>query len=214
MSETPQTQYESKLKLYTKLVNGTDTRAFIAKLQIYMGFLEHHEKRGENLWKIEPLLPYLLNSLEQDVHLTLAKFFDKSGYCISKFLEFCLVNHRNIIWKSGNIPIDLLNTQKNLLATHNETINAIKGRRDKLFAHRDKRYFHDPEHAYEDFPLTSDQVIALARCIISIIQEHEEGLQSGSFSFHVGEFFHISVDNMVRNLEAGRRHNFPKQEWD
>lgn len=214
MTETPQTKYETMVRLYARFIHGTDQHALIAKLQIFRSFLEKRRLLGDRLWKIEPLLPYVLSSLEQDVHLTLAKFFDDSGFGLRKFLDFCLHNMCRIQWPSGNLPSDLLFQQKTRLAGHESTIRAIKGRRDKLFAHRDKIYFYDASKVYEDFPLSEEEAVDLAQTIISIVDEHERGLHTGQSSFHVAEFFHISVDNMVRNLETGRRNNFPSQDLD
>lgn len=53
-------------------------------------------------------------------------------------------------------------------------------------------------------------MIALVNCVTAIITEHQWELKEVA-NFHVGEFFAISVENMVRNLEAGRRQNFPGQ---
>lgn len=96
------------------------------------------------------------------------------------------------------------------MEAHRATITAIMGRRDKFFAHLDKRYFREPERIYVDFPLEDSAVIALVNVVIAIITEHQWKLRETA-NFHVAEFLEIGVDNMVRNLEAGRRQNFPGQ---
>jgi hypothetical protein len=83
-------------------------------------------------------------------------------------------------------------------------------RRDKFFAHLDKKYFLKPEKVEVDYPLASAEVIELANCMIKIIFDHQEGL-GGPQNFHLAEFYTISVDNMVRNLLSGRKANFPGQ---
>lgn len=84
------------------------------------------------------------------------------------------------------------------------------GRRDKFFAHIDKQYFADPARIYTDYSLDETAVIALVNCVIKIISEHQSNL-NGTVAFHVAEFYQNSVDNMVRNLETGRKVNFPGQ---
>lgn len=84
------------------------------------------------------------------------------------------------------------------------------GRRDKFFAHLDKRYFKEPARIYVDYPLDAQNVIALVNVVIGVVAEHQWELK-GSAAISVAEFYTISVDNMVRNLEAGRRKNFPGQ---
>jgi hypothetical protein len=214
MSGAIQERYDKMVEHYARLINGTDNRALIAKLQIYRSFLSEVHSRGDNLWKIEPLLHYLLSSLELDLHITLANFLDEGDLGLRKFLDFCLTNHRKILWAKGNPPSELFFSQKAKLSEHSGTINSIRGRRDKLFAHRDKLYFDDPDQAFDDFPLSEEDVIALAQCLITIVHEHEIGLHPNRSSFHVAQFFAISVDNMVRNLETGRRINFPAQKLE
>jgi AbiU2 len=208
-----QEQYELRLKRYARLINAPNDRGLIAKLQIFRSFLEKKRSLGDKLWRIEPLLMYLLPSLEMDVHLTIAKFFEDDGYGVDAFLRFCLSNHRNIQWAEGNIPTEVLFGQRQALAAHSDAVESIKRRRNKIYAHMDKEYQDAPEQAFVDFPLEEDEVLRLAQCLIDIVAAHQRGLQ-GAVSFHLAETFDISVDNMVRNLETGRRHNFPGQNLD
>ncbi len=215
MTETTQEQYERRVKRYGSLLHGTDQDGLIGKLQMYQSFLKKHRDYGDRLWKIEPLLYYLIQSLEQDVHLTLAKFFDKSGYDIRTFINFCNSNRRQITWKSCE-PLNeqLLKSQEIELDSHKPCIDSIVGRRNKFFAHKDKEYLDQPENVYSDYPLSEDDVVALANTLISIVNKHQVGMSGGTASFHLAEFIEIAVDNMVRNLEAGRRLNFPNQDLD
>ena len=119
---------------------------------------------------------------------------------------------RQIIWSSGHSPGEkLLNEQEIALAAQEECIKSIVGRRNKFFAHRDNEYFDQPDQVFSDYPLSEDDVVSLANVLISIVSKHESGVSGGSFSFHIAEFIEIAVDNMVRNLEAGRKLNFPDQ---
>lgn len=213
MTETTQENYERRVKKYASLLHGTDNDGLICKLQMYQSFLEKQHSLGDRLLKIEPLLFYLIKSLEQDVHLTLSKFFDDNGYGIGNFIRFCISSRRQITWSSGQSPDEyLLKEQAEELEAHKECIYSIVGRRNKFFAHRDKEYLDQPDQVYTDYPLSDDDVVSLANTLISIVNKHEMGLSGDSFSFHLAEFFHISVGNMVRNLEAGRKLNFPDQQ--
>lgn len=214
MTETTQDNYERRVKKYASLLHGTDQDGLICKLQMYQSFLEKRRDIGDKLWEIEPLLFYLIKSLEQDVHLTLAKFFDDNGYGIGKFIRFCITSRRQITWSSGQPPDEkLLNEQEKALEAHKECIQSIVGRRNKFFAHRDREYLAQPDQVFSDYPLSEDDVVGLANTLISIVSKHETGISGGGFSFHVAEFIEISVDNMVRNLEAGRKLNFPNQKF-
>ncbi|MCS3449101.1 MULTISPECIES: hypothetical protein [Bradyrhizobium] len=208
-----QTIHNERLQRYAAHIYGNEPPGLVPKLATYSSLLEQHRQHGDRLWKIEPLLYPLIRAVEVDLHLATAKLLEKpqrSERSLFSFLEFCLKNQTNISWKSGSPSPDVFRRHLDELEAHRSTVTAIMGRRDKFFAHLDKRYFADPHSIYSDFPLSETAVIALVNCVIRIISEHEAGLNDGR-SFHVREFYQISVDNMVRNLEAGRKANFPGQ---
>lgn len=124
------------------------------------------------------------------------------------FLAFCMKNRANIAWKYGTPSVEVLEKQLHDLELHRNTIDAIMGRRDKFFAHLDKRYFKEPTKIYIDYPLEADDVIELVNTVIRVFNEHQWMLTE-SAAISVGEFYTVGVANMVTNLEAGRRKNFP-----
>jgi hypothetical protein len=128
---------------------------------------------------------------------------------ICSFPDFCLANRKSIIWGDKNPSEEVLFAQKQNLEKHRETIDKLLARRDKYFAHLDKKYFFFPQQVFSDYPIIAKDVIALINCIIKIFGEHEHGLHPGKGAFHLSEVFVIGVDNMVRNLQTGRRINFP-----
>ncbi|MBO1904020.1 hypothetical protein KHP60_04630 [Microvirga sp. 3-52] len=181
----------------------------VAKLATYSSLVKQHALHGDRLWQIEPLLYPLIRAVEVDLHLATAKLLEKpqrSERSLFSFLSFCLTNRTNISWRTGSPPEDLIQRQLDDLEAHRATITTIMARRDKFFAHLDKRYFADPSSVYSDFPLDETAVIALVNCVIKIVSEHQVSL-NGAVNFHLGEFYHIAVDNMVRNLETGRKVN-------
>ncbi|CUS43639.1 hypothetical protein MGWOODY_Smn1294 [hydrothermal vent metagenome] len=208
-----QTNYEARLSRYATLLHATEPPGLVAKLAIYRQLLRQREIHGEKLWKIEPMLYPLMHSAEIDLHLAAARLLEDPGRSegsIFAFLKFCVTNRTHITWKAGTPPAETFDEQVARLEAHRATITAIMGRRDKFFAHLDKRYFREPERIYVDFPLEDSAVIALVNVVIAIITEHQWKLRETA-NFHVAEFLEIGVDNMVRNLEAGRRQNFPGQ---
>lgn len=208
-----QANYEKRLRSYATLIHGNEPPGLVAKLATYSSLLEQHARHGDRLWHIEPLLYPLLRAVEVDLHLATAKLLEKSqrsDRSLFSFLDFCLTNRTNISWESGSPPASVIQQQLDDLEAHRATITTIMARRDKFFAHLDKRYFADPSAVYSDFPLDQTAVIALVNCVIKIVSKHQASL-NGPVNFHVGEFYRIAVDNMVRNLETGRKENFPGQ---
>ncbi|ARP67216.1 hypothetical protein FJ872_08295 [Mesorhizobium sp. B2-5-9] len=208
-----QANYEERLGRYAALVHGNNPPGLVIKLATYSSLLKQCEEHGDRLWRIEPLLYQIMRSIEVDLHLATAKLLEsprRSDRSLFRFLEFCLDNQMHIAWKSGTPSPSLIKEQLNELEAHRTTIAMIMGRRDKFFAHLDKRYFSDPNAIYADYPLDESAVVALVNCVIGIISYHQRNLD-GAMAFHVGEFYQIAVENIVRNLEAGRKVNFPGQ---
>lgn len=206
-----QTNYEERLSRYVTLIQGTEPPGLVPKLAVYRELLRQHDIHGDRLWKIEPILHPLIFATETDLHLATARLLEdprRAEGSLFAFLDFCMKNRAQIMWKSGPLPVGILEKQLDELESRRHTINAIMGRRDKFFAHLDKRYFKDPSRIYVDYPLESEDVIALVNAVIGVITEHQWKLKESS-AISVGEFYTIGVDNMVRNLEAGRRKNFP-----
>ncbi|WP_100207010.1 hypothetical protein [Sphingobium yanoikuyae] len=208
-----QANYEERLSRYATLLHGTEPPGLAAKLGVYAQLLRQREIHGDRLWKIEPMLYPLMLSAETDLHLATARLLEdprRADGSVFAFLSFCQKNRENISWAMGTPPVDVLDAQVAALESHRSTITAIMGRRDRFFAHLDKKYFLEPAQIYDDYPLEEKAVIALVNAVIGVIGEHQWKLRE-SANFHVAEFFAAGVENMVRNLETGRRQNYPGQ---
>jgi len=185
-----------------------------SQLTVYQILLEEHREKGDYLWKVEPLLYMFAKSLEANLHISLAKLLEpkkRSHGNIEKFLAFCKANAGRISWKEGHLTADLIESQEAELAAHADAIGSIKARRDMYFAHSDRKYFEHADQVMDDFPLSEQGVVALANCFVGIISVHWHGLNpsTGRIGGHL--FAATAVDNMIRNLETGRRINFPGQ---
>ena len=148
-----QANYEERLSRYVTLIQGTEPPGLVPKLAIYRELLRQHGKHGDRLWKIEPVLHPLIVAAETDLHLATARLLEeprRADGSLFAFLDFCMKNQANITWKSGPPPIEVLEKQLSGLDSRRNTINAIMGRRDKFFAHLDKRYFKEPARTSQD----------------------------------------------------------------
>lgn len=213
MSDEIQADYERRLSGYAGLIHGNEPPALAAKLAIYSEILQQYERYGDDLWRIDPLVFAFHKSLEVDLHLSIARLLEppsRSKRSLFKFLDFCQGSRARIQWRDGQITDALLDAQRASLEKCRTVIDNIMGRRDKFFAHLDAPYFADPQKIYSDYPLNEAEVVDLANAMIDIVREHQHGLGDG-INFHVSEFYRIAADNMVRNLLAGRKVNFPGQ---
>lgn len=151
-----QVNYEKRLSRYVTLVQGTDPPGLVPKLAVYRELLRQHGIHGDRLWKIEPILHPLIVAAETDLHLATARLLEeprRAEGSLFAFLDFCMKNHANITWKSGPLLVEVIERQLNELRSRRKTIDAIMGRRDKFFAHLDKRYFNEPSRIYADYRL-------------------------------------------------------------
>lgn len=212
MSDDVQTDYETRVDKLLSAFHDPDGIGSI--LSIYGLLLRQYREKGDQLWKIEPLLFIFMKSLEVNLHISLGRILEaknRSHGNMEKFLSFCKANAHKISWEEGQLSIGLIEAQEARLASHADAIDAIKHRRDKRFAHSDRKYFENADQVMDDFPLEEEDFVALANCVVQIISEHRRGLKPnvGRIGAHI--FNEIAVDNMVRNLESGRKINFPGQ---
>lgn len=212
MSDEIQADYETRVDRLLGAFHDFDGLG--SQLTIYHLLLKQYREKGDYLWKIEPLLFIFAKSLEVNLHVSLARVLEpknRSHGNIDKFLSFCRANIERISWKEGNLTAELITAQEAELATHSRAIEAIKVRRDKRFAHSDRKYFENADQVMDDFPLTEEDIVSLANCVVRMIGVHWRGLNPGKGLIGSHIFNEIAVDNMIGNLEAGRKLNFPGQ---
>lgn len=197
-----QEAYESRLRRFLVMMHGQE--GLIAKLAIFRELVKQHRQRGDGLWQISAPLYFFARAMQTEVLLELARILeskDRSWGNLEKFLNFAATNGSKIKWETGTFSENVAFRHKSNLAAHAAVISSIQGRRDKVLAHLDRKYFFEPESVDDDYPITDDAIIALANAIIDILSEHERGI-SNTISFHLAEFYHIAIDNMVRDLES------------
>jgi len=205
MHETPQQSYETRLRRFLHIIHGPE--GLVAKLAVFRELLRQFKEHGEDLWSISPPLYFFARSMQNEVLLALARLLEtkeRSWGNLEKFLDFSAANAHHIRWADEAMTEEFVFEQKASLKLHSGVIAAIMGRRDKVIAHLDRKYFFNPDAVNADFPLGDQAMIDLANEIIRILGSHEQGLTPNNSTFHLGEFYHIAVDNMVRALEKGR----------
>jgi hypothetical protein len=212
MSNNIQLDYETRVSRFRNVIHGTDGLASL--VTVYYSLLKQYRQKGRRLWEIEPLLFIFIKSLETNLHISLARILeprDRSHGNLEKFLGFCKANAGKIRWADGQLTSTLIDEQKAELERHRKTIENVKSRRDRRFAHSDRMYFGDEDRVLEDFPVTEEDIVDLANCVIRLFGVHHNGLKPNLTILAPHIFNHIMVDNMIRNLEAGRKRNLAKR---
>jgi hypothetical protein len=206
MPSNIQLEYETRVDRFLTAIHGAGGLGSL--VSVYHQLLEQYRQKGARLWEIEPLLFLFIKSLEANLHISLARLLepkDRSHGNLQKFFSFCRANARTIKWTDGQLTIALIDEQVAELEKHRRTIEYIKARRDKRFAHLDRTYFEDEDKALKDFYIAEDDMVTLTNSIINLLGVHEKGLKPNVARISLHIFGAEIVDKMIRNLEAGQK---------
>jgi hypothetical protein len=201
-----QEMYESLLKGYQQIVFDD----LAPKLALYHSLYKKYEENNEVFLDKAGIFAYVIQSLEVDTLLLMAKLLDgkRSDRNILKFIAFSDSNRLAINWKNGNIPAELITKHKELIAEKQAVINRITVRRDKFLAHSDKQYFLNRDKLDEDYPVSIDDLIGVVQCFQRILTDHSFGLMSGGRASYEG-FFYIAVDNLLNKIMYPEHFKWP-----
>lgn len=119
---------------------------------------------------IEPVLPAIISGLHYDVTFSLYRLFDKrnSDRNIFDFLNKTEQIHDQLSWKSP-FPKDNIKSHRLLLDELADPIERLAKRRNKFFAHYDRRYFDDRTLLDIDFPFGVDDACTLLDALVEIV---------------------------------------------
>ena len=212
MTNAIQLKYETRVDRFLSIIHGADGLGSL--VTVYHLLPEQDRQKGQRLWEIEPLLFIFIKSVETNLHISLARLLepkDRSYGNLLKFFSFCRANVSKIKWVDGELTITLIDEQEAELDRHRKTIEYVKARRDKRFAHLDRTYFEDEDKALTDFSITEDDMVSLANCIIRLLSVHDKGQRPNRTRIGLHIASAVMVHNMIQNLEAGRKVNFSKR---
>lgn len=209
-----QENYEARVRRYFDLLHDADQYSLITKYHLFSSLLSEYQERGGALWKIEPLLHMIIQSVEADMHIGFVNLFDDDGHGLHKFLRFCKTNLTSIVWKESELTVEVLIDQEERLDQHEQTIEMLRKRRNKYFAHADKKYVRDKNKMYSDFPLTNEDFESLIETVSTITREHWMGISPKTIPFSTAGVVKAFTSIMVQNLETGRKANYPHQILD
>ena len=199
---TPHENYERFLKRMAEITSGS----IVPKAAMYDYFTRAFSEDGEGTRRDTPLLYYLIESLETDLLLGLAKLIERKGQSsLQKLINTAEGNRTRIQWKEP-MPPALLASHKEALDAKTATIDAITGQRNKYYAHADRTYFFDPDTRHIDYPITNRDIIELVRTFQNIVADHMRHFD-GHAPVSVDHFFSMAADQMLAELRdaAARR---------
>jgi hypothetical protein len=201
-------QYKEYLDKFSNII----TDELTPKQGMYDMMFERLSSDSHKLADNEPILVQFFLALQTDIMITLAKLCDiKSGMSIPKFLEYSKKNVIDIkIKKSVNL-LDIINSNKLLLAKYNDKILNLREQRNKYFAHYTPDYFVDNSGLEKDFPLSHDDIIDLLNCTIEIISQHYEAFY-GCVRISYGDLYSASMYNFIDFYLKGKEIMRPSKE--
>lgn len=88
---------------------------------------------------------------------------------------------------------EIIDGQLEELEKHDDLIDRIKARRDKVIAHMDKKYFKDPAAVYDDFPLSTEEIDTLFDSVSEILRKHHSLLTGANLNMEIVSGHHVDV---------------------
>jgi hypothetical protein len=170
------------------------------KIGIYNALLNNRE-----IIENDPALVLIVNALEIDIKITLAKLLDgnRSERNIIKFINFCETNSKHIPWKGETSLVNMVKKHKELLDANEDSINRLCKQRDKYFAHYDKKYFQNKDKLEEDFIMPFKEIIKIINIFGKIVSEINLGYK-GSSPISIGDMYNAYMYNVIKWYKKGK----------
>lgn len=182
--------------------------SLVPKIAFFSYLTDKPSDYNETLIETEPLLHYVHSSLHYEIVLTLFRLYDKRNSCrnIFHFLNWIEQNSKYIEWKINPTGSSIKAFKLALDAVEPEMALLI-ARRNKYFAHYDKKFFYDPSVMDIEYPFTHSNALTLVRLLQKIIC-HFSQARSGAVPLAIDDIVTISADNLFRFLRAHRGERF------
>lgn len=194
----------SEYKEYLVRLDQLVSREVVPKTAIFDYFTEHIDKYGDDLIKVEPLIWYIQSAFYYDITFSIFRLFDKGAdRNIYHFTEQAKAQLSSIAWKTPLTAADIANHESKL-SNVAPIVENLRKRRNKFFAHYDKKFFFDPDKINVDFPFSNEDAKALVRVLQSIIGDHKRAFD-GSISISVDGFVYAAAENMYEKLRVAAR---------
>lgn len=172
------------------------------------GFKEHPED-------VDPLIWFFQSGLHYDVTLSLHRLVDRRGERnIFHFIDFMERDVGKIQWKRKP-DLSFFSDCRAKLSAISVSIDHLKTRRDKFFAHYDKRFFYEPDKMDVDCPFTSQDAIEVVRALQFVVAGASEAF-AGAIPIAVEGFYRAGAEKMYAILREnktgvfGRGGSWPK----
>lgn len=178
---------------FLKRIAALNSAYIVPKAAMYGYFTDALGADTDSARRDAPLLCYLVESLEVDLLMGLAKLTERNAdRSIYKLLNTAESHRARIKWREP-MSAETLMKHKAALTAHRATLDAIKAQRDQYYAHGDARYFFNPEARHDDHPVTYQDIVALIRTLQQIIGDH---------MYHLEGSMHVSMDAFFRTASA------------
>ena len=193
-------QYKNYLRRLQEIV-GLEV---VPKTAIFDYFTSHIYKEDEAPEEVEPLIWYLQSALLTDLTFTIYRLYDRGAdRNIYHFVEFADQNKSKIEWLKPLERSDY-EKQRELLSSIENITDTLKKRRNKYFAHYDKKYFYDPDQIEAELPFSNNNAKHLVRVAQGILNQHSHALD-GTGKISIDGFAYVAADNLYQKLKNAYR---------
>lgn len=191
----PPENYEKYLERMNHLVFSE----LVPKAAIFDYFTRHATETEDALEENEPLIWYVRSGLHYDVTFSLYRLYDNnSDRNIYHFIDFAEQQASSIPWKTSLTSTDFT-FQRSLLATVEQQKERLRKRRNKFFAHYDKKYFYEPDNITNDFPFSNSDAIEMIRVLQQIVGKHSFALHASAM-ISMEHVFYVAAEKLYKRI--------------
>lgn len=179
---------------YTSIQNAVDLHDELFKMTL--------NESGQQTWNQAPLFfSTIFDALSDSFSISLAKLFDKdtSAKSMWKLIQKCK-SESHLFPDAKKVSQELEVLEKELAENRlvDNALCVLQNRRDKLYAHNDKKFFIEPEKVLAE-PLHTYQVWELLKWIRHVLM-----FLISELSVDVSDFEEYSKHSDLKNLLSNR----------
>lgn len=181
---------------YLERLNHLIYVELVPKVAMLDYFSVHARKYEPPPEEVEPLLWFITSGVYYDVTLSLYRLFDNnnSDRNIHHFINVTSNELRIIPWKSPPSKSDVAKHRLDI-ESKRVLIDRLTSRRNKFFAHYDKKYFYDPNLISDDFPFSIEDAKELTRILQRIISFYHGALH-GNWPLSLEGFVYVGAERI------------------
>lgn len=161
--------------------------------RLYLRLAEQQQEDVDVMNTAHLFFRRVFEAIESEIIVSLSKLYEigRSDRNLMKLVNYVQSNRTSVDWGYEEISHEQTDEHKQLIKGQQEVVESVISRRDKFYAHHDKKYFLNADELTEDFPLDVDGVEGLLEVAERIVGDYHLALTGGDM-------------DMTGNIDVGR----------